>query len=179
MLYYEIDEDLELRFISMRYKEELFALVIDNLDYLGEWMAWANEGTKEQDTKEYIERARKNLAQETQLPLLMFLKGEIIGTISLFNIDMINRSSEVGYWLAKEHQGKGIITRSCRELIKYGFEELNLNRIVIRCATENFKSQAIPERLGFKKEGVSRQVEWLHDKFVGLVVYSLIKEEWK
>ncbi len=179
MLNYQIDDDLELRLTSMRYKKELFALVIDNLDYLGEWMPWANKDINEQDTSEFIERVLRNLAEETQLPLLIFLDGHIVGTISLFNIDLANRSSEIGYWVAKDHQGKGIITRSCKALIKYGFEELNLNRIVIRCATENFKSQAIPESLGFTKEGVSRQVEWLHDKFVGLAVYSLLKEEWK
>jgi ribosomal-protein-serine acetyltransferase len=63
-------------------------------------------------------------------------------------------------------------------MIDEGFTRLHLNRIEIRAALENFKSQAIPERLGFKKEGLIRQGEFVNDHFVDLYVYSLLKEEW-
>ena len=71
------------------------------------------------------------------------------------------------------------MTRACQGLIRYGFDELNLNRIVIYVAPENLKSQAVPERLGFQKEGVLRQSIWIYDRFLDLVVYSLLASEWK
>src|SRR3712207_8983550 len=52
------------------------------------------------------------------------------------------------------------------------FLELGLNRVSIACATENKKSCAIPERLGFRREGVQRQAEWLYDHFVDHVIRS-------
>ena len=63
-----------------------------------------------------------------------------------------NKLASIGYWLDQHYQGKGIITKSCKALIHYGFTTLHLNRIEIRCGTENYKSQAIPESLHLKKE---------------------------
>ena len=71
------------------------------------------------------------------------------------------------------------MTESCKAMTTYGFEALKLHRIEIRCATGNLKSRAIPERLGFVKEGVLRDGEWLYDHFVDLVVYSVVAPDWK
>ena len=92
-------------------------------------------------------------------------------------IDPVNRSGEIGYWLRADRGGRGIMTACCRVLVAHGFERLALNRIVIAAATENTKSRAIPERLGFRFEGVLRQPEWLYDRFVDHAVYSLLRSE--
>jgi hypothetical protein len=60
----------------------------------------------------------------------------------------------VGYWLGEQYQGKGLVTAACRALVEHAFFELGLNRAVILCATENEKSCAVAERLGFRREGV-------------------------
>jgi ribosomal-protein-serine acetyltransferase len=83
----------------------------------------------------------------------------------------------MGYWLDAAHQGKGIMTAACREMIKHAFQELDLHRVVIACATENLRSRAIPERLGFKLEGVARQSEWLYDHFVDHAIYALLRPD--
>jgi ribosomal-protein-serine acetyltransferase len=54
-----------------------------------------------------------------------------------------------------------------------------MNRIEIRCATENLRSRAIPEKLNFKLEGVLRQSEWRHSRFFDMAIYSTLREEWK
>jgi ribosomal-protein-serine acetyltransferase len=51
-------------------------------------------------------------------------------------------------------------------------------RLEIRCATHNHTTRAIPERLGFRQEGIARRAEWLYDHFVDLVVYSMLAVEW-
>jgi ribosomal-protein-serine acetyltransferase len=71
------------------------------------------------------------------------------------------------------------MTKGCQALISYAFNDLELNRIEIRCATGNRKSCAIPERLGFVKEGVVRQAEWLYDHFVDHIIYGMLASEWK
>ena len=81
--------------------------------------------------------------------------------------------------MAENLQGKGIITKSCKALIDYCFSDLQLNRIEIKCGTENFKSKTIPEKLNFTKEGVIREGELLYDKFIDLNLYSLLKTDIK
>ena len=71
------------------------------------------------------------------------------------------------------------MTEACRELVDYGFSPLGLHRVEIRCAIGNQRSRAIPERLGFVNEGIARQGEWLYDRYVDLVVYSMLAPDWK
>ena len=70
------------------------------------------------------------------------------------------------------------MTRACAAMVSYAFREWPLNRVQIRCATGNVRSCAIPQRLGFTREGVIRQSEWLYDHFVDLVLYSMLASEW-
>lgn len=53
-----------------------------------------------------------------------------------------------------------------------------MERVEIRCAEQNLKSKAIPERLGFTKEGISRNVENLYGEFVNYDIYGILKDEW-
>ncbi len=85
----------------------------------------------------------------------------------------------MGYWLAKQAQGKGLMTKCCRTLVNYAFDDLKLNRVQINCNVENTKSRAVPERLNFKLEGIHRQVEFLNGEFRDWAVYATLKEEWK
>ena len=61
----------------------------------------------------------------------------------------------------------------------YAFYKYQLNRVQIRCASGNKKSNAIIERLGFIKEGTTRQAELLYDHYVDLFVYGMTADEWK
>ena len=69
------------------------------------------------------------------------------------------------------------MTQSCRAVIGHAFTTLGLHRVVIRCAMENQRSRAIPERLGFALEGIERQSQWLYDHFVDLAVYALLQTD--
>jgi ribosomal-protein-serine acetyltransferase len=63
-------------------------------------------------------------------------------------------------------------------LVAHGFRELGLNRQTIAAATDNLRSRAIAERLGFQQEGVAREAERLYDRFVDHAVYALTKSMW-
>ena len=94
-------------------------------------------------------------------------------------IDWLNRSTSIGYWLGESYQGKGLITKACSKVLEYSFGRMGLNRIEIRCATENLKSRAIPERLGFKDEGIIRDAEWLYDHYVDHIIYGMLESQWR
>src|SRR5699024_583034 len=118
-------------------------------------------------------------ATRSSLTIGVFYDERIVGIVTFNKYNWRNRIGYIGYWLGEPYQGKGIMTESVKALIQYGFTKLRLNRVEIHCATENIKSQAIPKRLGFKKEGHLREAEWLYDHFVDHFVYGLLTSDWQ
>jgi ribosomal-protein-serine acetyltransferase len=71
------------------------------------------------------------------------------------------------------------MTRCCAALISYGFVDLGVHRVTIQCGVGNEKSCAIPQRLGFTREGLMREAEWVNDRWVDLVVWGMLAQDWK
>ncbi|MCP1133523.1 GNAT family N-acetyltransferase [Paenibacillus polysaccharolyticus] len=94
------------------------------------------------------------------------------------DIDLGNRKAEIGYWLGQEYEGNGLITKAVNVLIEHAFEQLGLNKVEIGAATDNRRSRAIPEKLGFQREGELRDYEFLNGRFLHRVMYGLRTEEW-
>jgi ribosomal-protein-serine acetyltransferase len=179
MFGYQIDENLKLILPLPHHAEELTAVVRENLDRLKLWMPWATDDYSIDSTREFIERNLKSLAEQGSFAMSVVLDGKIVGNMGFHNLDLSNKSAHIGYWLAGEAVGKGLMTRCCRVLIDYLFDELKLNRVQINCNVENVKSRAIPERLRFQLEGIHRQVEFFDNRFGDWAIYAMLKEDWK
>jgi ribosomal-protein-serine acetyltransferase len=173
-----VDPELKLCLLEARHAEALFALVEANRAYLQVWLPWLDTNSSVADSGNFITRALEQFAGNNGFQGGIYFQGQLVGVIGYHQIDWTHRSVGVGYWLAETVQGQGIMTRACRYLVGYTFNELKLNRVEIRCATGNHKSRAIPERLGFKLEGTVRQAEWLYDHFVTHAVYGMVASEW-
>lgn len=174
-----MDKQLVLKQIEMGHAEELFELTDRNREHLRAWLPWIDSTVTLADSKHFIAASQFHLDQQMGMEMGIFYKGKLCGMIGLHGGHWTNCSINIGYWLAEEAQGKGLITRACSEMIDYVFSKRQLNRIEIRAAVGNVKSRAVIERLGFTEEGTARQAEWLNDKFVDLVVYSMLAREWQ
>ena len=174
-----IREGFELRLRTKADAEAFFKVTDKNRVYLRQWLPWVDATKTVNDTQKYIESSLSKFKKKESIDLGIWYEDQWVGSMGFHYWDKSNRKDTIGYWLAEDFQGKGIVTDAVRALIKYGFEKMNLNRIEILCAVENTKSRGIPERLGFKNEGVTRQCEWLYDHFVDSVSYSLLASEWK
>jgi ribosomal-protein-serine acetyltransferase len=168
----------ELRLLQMSDADDLFALTDANRAHLRKWLPWLDARYGLTNTQDFIRYTLQQLADNLGVFACLYYDRSMVGTISLNRIDWQNRSGYIGYWLAESHQGRGIMTESCKTVIHHAFTVLKLNRLVIYCASENQRSRAIPERLGFVHEGVAREAEWLYDHFVDLEIYSLLHREW-
>jgi ribosomal-protein-serine acetyltransferase len=177
MFYCQIDDRHKLRLLHIFDAEELYELVNVNRIYLRQWMPWLDSTNNVTDIENFIKSTLQQFANNEGFAAAICENERIIGIIGLNRIDRDNRIGYIGYWLAASYQGKGIMTNSCQMLIDYAFKTLDLNRLVITCATENQRSRAIPLRLGFAHEGISRNAEWLCDRFVDHDIYSLLASD--
>lgn len=174
-----VREGVELRLRTEADAEELFNLINNNRNHLRRWLPWVDANKTVADSLAYIQSCISKFETKESLDLGIWFEGQMVGSIGFHYWDKANRKDTIGYWLAEEFQGKGIVTDAVRALINYGFKEMNLNRIEILCAVENEKSRAIPAKLGFTYEGVVRDNSWLYDHFENVVAFSLLAREWK
>jgi ribosomal-protein-serine acetyltransferase len=155
----------------------LYALIEANRERLACWMPWAAE----QDlagTERFIDEAEEQLVQENGFQAKIEVEGEIVGTVGFHRIDWVNRNTSIGYWLAEHAEGRGTMTGVVRALLDHAYYEWELHRVEIRCAPDNHRSRAIPERLGFREEAHLRETELVDGRYLDSVVYGLLGEEW-
>jgi len=174
----KLSDEAELRLLEERHAEELFTLINRNRERLLMWVPWLSNTDSLEHTRNFIKRKLQRFADHNGFAAGIWYKGALAGEIALEYIDRSNNMTEIGYWLDSDVEGKGLVTKACRVLIAYAFDDLELDRVQIRCATENLRSRAIPEKLGFAQEGVLRRVERLHDRYVDLVIYGMLANEW-
>jgi ribosomal-protein-serine acetyltransferase len=170
---------IEMRLMQVRDAEPMFAVVERNREYLRTWLPWVDATDSPAVIREFIRGAVEKYRAGLALNAAVWIDGGIAGSVGHHAIDRANRSTSLGYWIDEAHQGKGIITRCCRVLLDYLFDEQALHRVEIRCGTGNLRSCAIPERLGFTREGVLREAEWVSGRFVDLVVWGMLEDEWR
>jgi ribosomal-protein-serine acetyltransferase len=174
---FKIDKEISLVKPTTILAQQHFELLDLNRDFFGEWFEWIHTVKSVEDSKVFV---KESLEKESLLSTFCFhimYNEKLVGQINLFGLSAKHFNGEIGYWLDKDHNGKGIMTKCVRAILNFGFNDLNLNRIEICCATENEKSKAIPQKLGFRLEGTLRQNNFLSGKFSDTEVYSILKSE--
>jgi ribosomal-protein-serine acetyltransferase len=169
---------LKLRLLREEDAEELSLRVDQNREHLRQWMPWLDGAKDTSDQLNFIQRCSEGAAAGTAFHYALISGGEIVGIVSFNSVAKLNRCATMGYWLAKSQTGRGLMTVAVKALIDEGFQQLDLNRIQARVATDNNRSQAVCDRVDLKKEGVLRQAEWLYDHYVDLTMNSVLRSEW-
>ncbi|MBK8052810.1 MAG: GNAT family N-acetyltransferase [Saprospiraceae bacterium] len=173
----EVDQNIFAELIKPSHAPLIFEMVDINRDHLRQWLPFVDRMQDVSFAENFVKGTISRNQTGTEFAFIIFYEDTPVGRIGIYKIDHLNKSGEIGYWLIPAAQSKGIIQKSANALIDYSFDHLGLHRIEIRCATENHKSQSIPEKLGFTKEGIIRDGEWLGDRFTDLVLYSLLKKD--
>jgi ribosomal-protein-serine acetyltransferase len=174
-----IDNNLELQLTNQSQAEALFLAIDNNRKHLSTFLPWVSKMQTINDFKKYISASEVLIAEGKEVSFAIIYDQKIVGRIGLHHLNIINKNASIGYWLIKEAEGKGIITKCCKALIDYGFNKVQLQRIEIKAAVHNLKSQAIPVKLNFKEEGILRQAEFVNNEFLDLILYSLLRNEWE
>jgi ribosomal-protein-serine acetyltransferase len=174
MEHIRINDKIRLEQLKIAMAPVVFETINRDREYLKQWLPFVNHTFEITDTERFINSV--NNSNKDQIYSIWY-KEEFAGLIGFKDTDWINRKTEIGYWLSEKMQGKGIITLCVKQLCNYAFQKMKMNRIQIKVALNNSKSQAIPVKLNFHFEGIERGGELHENKFIDLRVYSLLANE--
>jgi RimJ/RimL family protein N-acetyltransferase len=143
-----------------------------------------NEPVTREGAMALLDRRRKMIAIDDagdDMTLVVALKatGQLIGGVMLRRTSREHRQGEVGYVLHPDHQGYGYATEATALLLRLGFEELGLHRIVGRLDARNAASAAVLERLGMRREAHLRENELVKGEWVDELIYAIRASEWR
>jgi len=143
-----------------------------------------NEPLTLEATRGLLER-RKSLTaiddthDDIVLAMTIAPSGELIGHVTLQLISRQHRQGEIGYVLHPEHRGHGYATEAAGLMLRLGFDELDLHRIVGRLDARNAASARVLERLGMRLEAHLHENEFVKGEWVSELVYAILATEWR
>lgn len=179
MLRLVVDEGAHLELLEAHHTPDLSGLISANRSYLRRWLPWLDESIGAREARRWIDQVREEYANREAVNLGVWCGRVLAGVVGLDTLEWGSRKATLGYWLGQPFQGRGLCTRACRALLAHGFQALDLNRVELYCAPANARSRAVALRLGFTREGLLRQAEWLYDHYVDHELYALLAAEWR
>jgi RimJ/RimL family protein N-acetyltransferase len=128
-------------------------------DMLHQWMPWAKEKSTVEDDELTMREIHVKFLQRIDFAMLAFEKesSRFIGGTGLHRFDWESRIIEIGYWYRKSVQGNGYATEATKALIRYAFDVLNANKVIIAHAQGNEASKRVIEKAGFEFEYVAKK----------------------
>jgi RimJ/RimL family protein N-acetyltransferase len=137
--------------------------VVESIESLRPWMPWAQTAPTADASELTCRQMAVRFAQRSDLPMFVFARaadgstGRLIGGTGLHRFDWQVPRFEVGYWVRRSEQGRGLISEAVQTLVRFAFDALQARRVEIRMSSANLRSRAVAERCGFTLEGVLRQ----------------------
>lgn len=166
---------LILRKIKIDDIEEMYAYGSDK--EVAKYVTWETHKSID-DTKQFVEFVLNKYKNKQVAPWGIEYKenGKFIGTIDFVWWEPNNKGAEIGYAISKDYWGKGLTTEAAKEVVKFGFEKMDLVRIQAKSSAENLGSQRVMEKVGMTFEGTLRKAIFLKGKHQDLKMYSILKE---
>lgn len=174
-----LDDQIELRPLTVFHTEPLYRLIQDSRHHLRDFLIFVEYTTKEDHTRKFVEETVVTNAKLESFVSVIYVDDCVAGLVGFNSIDHQNKRAEIGYWLGEAYTGQGVMTKAAKAIVTYGFETLGLNRIDLKAAATNHKSRNIAKRLGFTEEGIIKEAEWMHDRYLDHVHCGLLKRDYE
>lgn len=174
---------LVLRVLRQRDAGQLRGLLLRNRDWLRRWEATRPGDDSPQvpsvaQLRGLLRRLRRGMRAGTDIPFGIFVRGELVGQLT---VNSISRgafcSAQLGYWVAESHAGRGIAPRAVALVIDYLFDELDLHRVELSVRPENGASLRVVEKLGLRYEGTRKNYIHVAGRWCDHDCYALVREE--
>lgn len=148
---------------------------------VSKYVVWNKHKTVE-DAINLMEKWEKSYDELSSYKWLVIEKksNEIIGSITAVKVDDINKTIALGYCYGSKWWNKGYATEALRRVIKFFFEEVNVETIYANHLTDNIASGIVMKKAGMVFEGTlrNRMIDKNTNKPMGLETYSIIREDY-
>lgn len=159
---------------------DLQAAVAESRDHLRPWLPFADRHQSVEETHDWILHCMTHwmLREDMTVGLWDAATNHFVGGSGLHPRNWDIPFFEIGYWVRQSAQGKGYVSEAVKLLSDYALIMLGARRVMIRCDERNIRSAAIPERLGFVREGRLRNSEITQDGHLRtMLVFSLTPDD--
>lgn len=130
----------------------------------------------EQDAEAYVVSCVES-SEERQLCRAIEVEGKAVGSVGVFcGTDVYEKSAELGYWLAEEFWGKGIMTQVVKQICRKAFEKFDIVRIYAEPFANNAGSKRVLEKAGFQLEGIMKNGVCKKGSVQDYCMYALLRD---
>ncbi|XTZ13661.1 GNAT family N-acetyltransferase [Micromonospora echinospora] len=137
--------------------------------------------TREDNAAELSKRLTQTTLEKDGDTLLLAVEhhGTVIGYVLLMLVSRDNLQGEFGYVFHPKYHGQGLASEAAVEMLRLGFETVNLHRIIGRCDPRNEASARLMRRLGLRQEAHFHESEIFKGEWGGELVFAMLQSEWK
>lgn len=146
----EVDDSLVLRQFTEQDADVIFACIDTSREHLSQF---GDRTASKYPTIDHVRDSIINPRSKNRIRLGIWDDNIFVGVINLeVNVRNIGKDvAEVGYWLGRQYQGKGYVSRSLQRVLRYGYEDLHLRNILARIDIRNQRSKKVLEKAGFRR----------------------------
>jgi ribosomal-protein-serine acetyltransferase len=159
----------------------MFEAARESIEQLRAWMTWCRPEYSMSDAELFVSSCGRasQKGEHFSFAILDAQTGRFLGSAGLNHINLRHKFANVGYWIRKSANGKGVATSAVQKVAEFGFAELGLNRLEFLIPALNVASQRVAQKVGAEFEGVLKHRLIISGKSHDAVMYSLMRPELK
>lgn len=170
------DHELLIRPLVTADVRPLYQAVRGSVASLSYWLPWCRPDYSLADAEAWVAHSQDAWTRQNGFAFGVFdgHTGELLGGSGLSQVNGLNRSANLGYWIGEPQRGRGIGTRAAALTAAIGFDELDLIRLEIVVLPQNTASLRVAQKLGAMREAAARNRLMFQGRPSSAIVYSLI-----
>ena len=178
MLTLALTDDVELRGLEPWQGEVFFAHIEANRAHLDPWLPWVESIVDIPSATAWLRRYADKQSRDEGRIFGIWREHELVGSVLFRTFDAESGACEIGCWLGKGAEGKGLMTLAVRILMDWAFRVRGMTRVCWQTVPDNKRSIAVAERLGMTREGVLRKSFAHNGVHYDAVVLAILADEW-
>ncbi|MFJ9854446.1 GNAT family N-acetyltransferase [Streptomyces sp. NPDC101150] len=173
-----LDDYAQLRPLEPWQAQEFLAHIDRARDSVDPWIPWATFSSDLDSATATLQRYADRLAQDGGRIYGIWLDDTLVGGVMFTRFERDSGVCEIGCWVERAGQGRGLVTRACRVLIDWAFQQRGMSRVEWWVAAGNARSIDVARRLGMTRDGVLRQRYPYRGVRHDSEVWSVLSGEW-